>query len=245
MIQELLPMLGNTPGNLTLFTEIAAALSLIGLGLWLAGARFSRQIIALSGVAAGALAGKFLPDFYPVNLSPPVLAIVGALVFGLIAFVTHRLWIGVALGSVLAWWASLGTWIVMHGQQSWSQPVWDADMTISRFGTQLWSVLPADVTRILPWAAGSAMLTGVAMAIVWPRVATVLNWSLAGMSLVLCAGLALLTYQRPQWIGMLPAQNWSQMTAFGGLVLFGALVQWKLAPRGAVKKAAKPAPPTE
>ena len=135
-------------------------------------------------------------------LSPAALAVGNAWFAGLLAFVTHRLWIGLVLGSVLAWWASLATWITMHGQQSWSQPVWDADGdVISCTEVQsLWQVLPQDVNRILPWAAGGAMISGVALAILWPRIATALNWSLAGVTLLLGAGLAMMSFARPQWL---------------------------------------------
>ena len=42
--------------------------------------------------------------------------------------------------------------------------------------------------------------------------------------------LAAMCFVRPQWLGMLPAQTSTQVAAFAGIVLFGALVQWKLAP---------------
>jgi hypothetical protein len=158
---------------------------------------------------------------------------------GFLAFVSHQFWVGVGLGSVMAWWASLTVWVMMHGQQSWSSPVWDADMTVKDFGQSLWMVLPPDVQRLLPWAAGAAMISGIALAVLWPRIATALNWSLAGLSMVLCLGLAMMTYARPQWIGMLPAQTWAQLTTFFGLVLFGTIVQWKLSPKGAAKAPAK------
>ena len=235
MLQQLLPLLGNAPDNLTLFIEVAAILSVIGLGLWLIGARYSRQIVTLIGVGGGAIVGKHLPEFVNLNMSAPVLAIGGALILGLFAFVAHRYWVGLGLGTVMAYWASLATWAVMHGQQSWSSPVWDADMTISRFGQELWTVLPTDVQRLLPWAAGSAMISGVALAILWPKIATALNWSLAGVSLVLCLGIATMSYARPEWIGMLPAQTWAQLSTFFGMVLFGAIVQWKLSPKSATK----------
>lgn len=244
MLQELILMLGNTqPSNLNVFLEVAAVIGVIGLLLWLMGARYSRQIVALCGVASGAMAGKLLPQIVPsINLSAPVLAIGGALIFGVLAFITHRLWIGFFLGSMLTVWASLGTWITMHGQQSWSQPVWDADMTLRRFGTDLWSVLPPDVARILPWAAGGAMVSGIAMAILWPRIAAALNWSLAGATMLVLIGLAATCFARPQWLGKLPAQTSTQIAVFAGMVLFGAIVQWKVSPPGVVRKLAKPAP---
>ena len=236
MIQELLPLLGNGPANLNLFCQIATGICVVGLLLWLVGARYSRQIVTLVGVAGGTLAGKHLPDFVAgINFSAPVLAILGALIFGVAAFVTHRLWIGLSLGTMLAAWASLGTWALMHGQAAWSPPTWDADMNIQSFGTQLWSALPSDVTRIGPWAAGCAMISGIALTILWPKMATALHWSVAGMSAIVCAGLAAISFARPEWLGYVPAKTVTQIATFAGLVIFGALIQWKLTPRGAAK----------
>src|SRR3954463_4284086 len=129
MIQELIGILNTRqPSSMTVFLECAGVVGVVGFLLWLMGARYSRQIVTLCGVATGTLVGKHLPEIVPqINLSPAVLAVGGALVLGVLAFVTHRLWIGVLLGSMLVVWASLGTWIARHGQQSWSQPVWDAD----------------------------------------------------------------------------------------------------------------------
>ena len=44
-----------------------------------------------------------------------------------------------------------------------------------------------------------------------------------------------MAYQKPGWLAKLPTQNWAQAAAFAGMVLFGAIVQWNLSPRGAVK----------
>jgi hypothetical protein len=247
MFQELLSIaVTREPSNLTMFLEVAAVIAVVGLVLWLVGARFSRQIVTLCGVAAGAMVGKHLPEIFPAtsNLSAPVLAVGGALVFGVVTFLTHRLWIGLMLGVVLATWASFGTWVTQHGQQSWSQPVWDADITLRGFGEQLWTALPPDVTRIMPFAAGAAMLSGLALALLWPRIATALNWSLTGATILLCVALTGMAYAKAEWLGALPANTWAQAGIFAGIVLFGALVQWKLAPKGAVKKKAAPAPPT-
>src|SRR5437762_883965 len=114
MFQELLSIAGTRgPSNLTVFLEVAAVLAIVGLALWLVGARYSRQIVTLCGVATGTIVGKHLPEIFPAtsNLSAPVLAVGGALVFGIITFLTHRLWIGLMLGGLLATWASFGTWV--------------------------------------------------------------------------------------------------------------------------------------
>jgi hypothetical protein len=245
MFQEVLSIADKTmPSDGRLFLEVAAGLAIVGLALWVAGARFSRHIVTLCAVATGAIVGKHLPEIFPAtsNLSAPVLAIGGALALGVLVFLTHRLWIGVMLGTMLSAWASFGTWVTMHGQQSWSQPVWDADMTLRRFGPELWNALPPDVTRVLPFAAGAAMISGIAMGFVLPRIATALNWSLTGATLMLCVGLPAISSARPQWLAALPAQPLSQAGVFAGIVLFGAIVQWKLSPPGGVKKKAKPAP---
>jgi hypothetical protein len=172
-----------------------------------------------------------------------VLAILGALLCGVVAYITHRLWIGLGLGLCLAWWAALATWALAHGDQSWSQPVWDADMTIGHFAVALWTVLPLEVSRILPWATGIAMVSGIAISVLWPRLATALNWSLAGLTLLLTLGMAAMSYERPEWIGLIPSQTWMQMTALGALIGFGVLVQSKLAPmRSAHVNKPTPAP---
>jgi len=202
--------------------------------------------VTLCGVAAGAIVGKHLPEIFPAtsNLSAPVLAVGGALAFGVVTFLTHRLWIGLMLGSVLSVCASFGTWLTQHGQQSWSRPVWDADITLRSFVEQLWTALPPGVTRILSFAAGGAMISGLALALLWPRIATALNWSLTGATILLCVALTGMAYAKPQWLGALPGNTWAQVGIFAGTVLFGALVQWKLAPKGAVKKKEAAAPPT-
>jgi hypothetical protein len=104
-------------------------------------------------------------------------------------------------------------------------------MTLQRFGTELWSVLPPDVTRILPWAAGGAMISGIALAILWPRMAAAVNWSLAGATMWLMVALAAICFVRPQWLGKLPAQTSMQVAAFAGIVVFGAIVQMCLLPK--------------
>jgi len=244
MIQELIAILNTKqPSSISIFLECAGVIAVVGFLLWLMGARYSRQIVTLCGVATGTLVGKHLPEMVPqINLAPAVLAVGGAVILGVLAFVTHRFWIGLLLGSMLVVWACLGTWIGCHGQQSWSPPEWKADMNLQQFGTDLWTALPQDVTRVLPWAVGVAMISGIALALLWPRIAAALNWSLAGATMWIMVALAAMCFVRPAWIGVLPMQTSMQIAAFAGIVLFGALVQWKLAPPGGAKRAPKPGP---
>jgi hypothetical protein len=243
IIQSLIEIVNQKqPSSINVFLECAGVIGVVGFLLWLMGARYSRQIVTLCGVAIGTLVGKHLPEIAPrVNLAPAVLAVGGALLLGVTAFLTHRLWVGVLLGSMLAVWTSLGTWIAFRGQQSWSQPVWDADMSLRQFSTGLWSVLPPDVTRVLPWAAGAAMVSGLAMALLWPRIAAALNWSIAGASMWLMVALAALCFVKPDLLGRLPTQTPMQIAALAAIVLFGTGVQWKLSRPARTKAAPRPA----
>jgi hypothetical protein len=55
-----------------------------------------------------------------------------------------------------------------------------------------------------------------------------------GPVLILSMGLGMLAVQggRPQWLSLLPAQTWAQLTVLMLLVMIGALVQWRLTPAG-------------
>ena len=71
MIQELLPFL--PPALTTGQAAICVALLLLGVFLWLAGAVWSRGILALIAVAGGGLLGMMLPRWqnWPLNTMSP------------------------------------------------------------------------------------------------------------------------------------------------------------------------------
>ena len=72
-------------------------------------------------------------------------------------------------------------------------------------------------------------------ALLWPRFAVVLLYSALGTSLLVGTGLIAIQNGRPDWIGLVPSQTWAQVATLLGIVAFGAVVQWQLAP-------ARPAP---
>jgi hypothetical protein len=74
------------------------------------------------------------------------------------------------------------------------------------------------------------MLSGLLASLVWPRFGAVLLYSALGTSLLVGAGLISIENGRPQWITIVPSQTWAQVTTLLGLVAFGAIVQWQLAP---------------
>jgi hypothetical protein len=238
MIQQLLPLLPDEAGTGALIIAITGAL--IGLGMWLIGARFSRPMVTLAAVTIGAIVGLRLPQWFGWTISGMGPAVGGAIGLGMLGFIGHRFWIGVGLGAVMAWWVGLGTWVLLRNGQSWSWPVIDQTTTFTSFCTDLWRALPPQVMKVLPFSCGAAMVSGILAPLLWPRAGVVLTWSLAGVSLLVSMGLAAVKLKEPNWIDAMPAQTWAQAMTFFGLVMFGAILQWRLAP--ASKAPNNPAP---
>ncbi len=229
MVQELLPLLPREAGQTVLVTACIGAV--IGAGLWLTGARFSRAIITLAAVALGGALGMALPRWMSWNVHSMAAAVGGAVVLGMSGFVLHGAWVGVALGLLLACWGALGTWIFCGGGASeWTWPSSDAAATPVSFARDVWAQLPDHVRAVMPYSCAAGMLSGFLCALLWPRVAVVLLYSASGASVLLAMGLTAMHYGRPQWITMVPAQTWIQLMTLIGIVLFGAIVQWQSAP---------------
>jgi hypothetical protein len=229
MVQELLPLLPHEIGR----TALVAALigTLVGAGLWLAGARFSRPMITLLGVALGAMIGRHLPAWMNWNANSMATSVGGAVVLGMSGFVLHRAWVGLGLGLVLAAWAALATWVFAGGAEAtFAWPAVDQATTLQTFGQSLWANVPDKVKQVAPYACGGAMVSGFLGTLIWPRLGVVLLYSALGTSLLVGMGLIAIENGRPQWITIVPAQTWAQITTLLGLVAFGAVVQWQLAP---------------
>src|SRR3954465_14650639 len=178
MIQELINLLPRDPGNAGLIVEIIG--SLIGAGTWLLGSRFSRPIITLLTVLIGATVGMHLPRWFGWNISGAGPAVGGALVLGVTGYVLHGMWVGIGLGTVLCSWVTLACWIAFRNGAGWAWPQWGADSTLVAYGQSLWQSPPGHVTGILPYACATAMVSGLALAIIYPKLSLVLGWSLAG-----------------------------------------------------------------
>jgi hypothetical protein len=239
MLHELLQLLPAAPGSLVLYLAMAGACA--GVGLWLAGSRMSRGLITLSMVGAGASIGLRLPGWMGWSVSGMAAAIVLALAGGLIGFIGHRLWVGVALGATLALWALAACWVQLHGPYA---PAWDQlDLTAGAGGvaSQVWEQLPQDLHRWWPIAGLSGFAAGLAVMIFWPRIALVGLYSLLGVSMMAGWGTVAMRAAKPAWIEALPQETWKQAAALGAMVLVGAAVQWILLPR-APRPAPAPAP---
>jgi hypothetical protein len=206
MVQTLLPLLPAEDGNFALALLIGGAV--IGVLLWALGARFSRPIICLLFVGIGAALGNFLPGKFGWQFNAQAVAVGGAVVLGVIGWLGHRIWVGALLGIVLS------VWTVIAFVAITSRP-----FTLAAMGE---TPMPLAV---------AAMLSGISMTVMWPRAACVALYSIVGASAMAIAGLFAMQNYRPQWIVHVPAQTWMQMAVLGGVVLFGAILQWMSSPR--------------
>ena len=232
VVQELLALLPNElPDEIASLALVVCMIgTLIGAALWLAGSCFSRSLITLSTVSLGTTLGMCLPRWMGWTIDGMAPAVGGAVILGVSGYVLHRVWVGIGLGLVLSCWAALATWVFCHGESAWAWPTIDVAMTVLQVAQQIWLALPEAVSRVLPYVCGAAMLSGLASALLWPRVGVVLLYSLMGVSLLLSAGLTAMRLGYPDWIALVPSQSSSQVSVVLGLVVLGALVQWWLSP---------------
>src|SRR5690348_14144302 len=80
LLKELMALLPAELGQTALYVALGVAGA--GLVLWFAGARFSRQIVALLCTGAGAVLGMRAPQLYGWNVSGAGVAVAGAIAAG-------------------------------------------------------------------------------------------------------------------------------------------------------------------
>ncbi len=208
--------------------------SAAGFVLWLAGSRFSRSLVTLLAVAVGAVLGMHLPRWFGWPIDGMGLAVGGAVVLGLSGFLLHNTWVGLSLSALLALWSGLAAWAVAGGgaRLEFQWPDIDPAADASTVLASLWRAMPGDLPWVMPCAVAGAVATGVVIAVVWPKRARVLAYSIAGLSLLVVAGLWAMQMSRPQWLALLPKDFVSQVAVLLALVGIGVLIQWRLTPVG-------------
>jgi hypothetical protein len=239
MVQELVNLLPRDGGSVGLVVAIVG--SLIGMLAWLVGSRFSRPVVTLLTVTIGAIVGMHMPVWFGWDISGAGPAVGAALVLGVTGYALHGLWVGIGLGTVLASWAAMACWIIFRNGANLTWPPITTDTTLIDYCKAIWQQMPAEVAQYLPFAAATALISGVAAAIVWPRASLILGWSMAGATLLAGMGVAAVNFERPQWLEHVPQPMWAQSVLLGSLVAIGSLVQWKLGPKpvGATRKKPK------
>jgi len=206
------------------FVALAAtAVAALGALLWLAGGRFGESITCLAGVAAGTLIGLHLPQWLSIPASNWATAIVGALAGGLAGYLGERAVVGAALAGLLALWTAVAVGLAWGLGAGMPVPRREAQAAIWSYLSQLWQALPAEMKRVLPLACGMAAAAGLALTILWERLAGYLFFSLLGVTLLLLAAWA----GRPQLLAVVPPRMPWQIAALLGAVAFGMLAQWR------------------
>jgi hypothetical protein len=227
MLQSFVQWLPDQVGGAALAVAMAGAL--VGAVLWISGARFSRTIIGLIAVAIGAVVGMKLPAWMGLGIGGEGPAVLLALLLGVIGYLMHRLWIGVALGIVLASWAFLATWVLLNGSANFNWPAAHTTGNIPDYLVLCWHALPVRIAGVLPIVCGGAMMFGLLITLCWPGFAIAAAWSAAGASLLAGLGSVAMEMGRPQWMKIMPQTPATQFLALIALVLTGVAAQWRSA----------------
>jgi hypothetical protein len=238
MLHELLSALPPQQPSATL-ALLALAGALAGGFLWLAGARFSQWLVTLMAVTTGACLGLHVPQWFALPVSSWSTAVGGAMLMGLAGFAMFRLCVGAGLAGVLALWVALA---MLAGDGLIGRlPAPALPLSIWAWLQQVWQSIPVELQRTGPFACGVAIIGALTMSVLWPRATAYFFYSMLGVSLmVVLAMAAMVLGDRIQLLRIIPSSAPAQMATLAGLVLFGATVQWRTAPRARARAASVP-----
>jgi len=241
VFQTLILLVPSTTATLAICIGLAGVV--IGCVLWLAGARFSRTIIALLAVLIGGIIGMKMPAWCGWSVDSMGTAVAGAMLVGFIGFALHRLWVGVGLGAVLACWTALAGAEIKHIKLDWTLPIIDKTTTLPDYAQLVWNTLPVEFAHIVIISACVSLITGIVLSAVTPRLSVLLLWSWAGVSIASISIAVLLQSCCPTIMRRMPQSQWVQAAILAGLVVVGMLLQlrlWSSMRHVAAKKPAKP-----
>lgn len=230
MVQDLLPMLPQSISTTVLVLCMVGIL--IGWIMWAVGAVWSRGIVTLLGVAIGGAAGMLLPRWYIWPVNSMSTAVLGAVLWGVLAFVIPRLFVGLTLGVILVAWSSLAMWMILRADTPFEvRPDWQVEqMTPPEHAQDIWQRLPDPVRRVVPYSAATAMISALCLTLLWPRVGRMFMASTMGVTLIFCCGLLVVATQKPEWLKFIPPDRGIQAGILGATGLLGALIQWQFLP---------------
>ena len=241
MLDALLILLPSTSPVLAGAAVLAA---LLGLMLWITGARYSQAFFALAAVGLGAWLGLHLPAWVGLSISTWATAIGGALALGLGAYIYQHACETLALAVVMVLWAGLATWAAFPHQhvpavtiETGEQAVADGALPL-RFSFQsarafrlyvdsLWDSLSPEMRRYLPFGAAAALLSGIAIGILYPRFAQLVLHSMLGLTMAVLFGLLAVRHQWPDALARLKPSAGLQAGLLGAALLVGLFVQWR------------------
>src|SRR4051812_23205482 len=100
LLEHLPPRVADALANPSL--ALAVGGTVIGLLLWVTGARLSRAMITLVAVAIGSVVGGHLPAWRGWDVNPMGTVIVCSIAFGMAGYLLHTATVGIALSALLA-----------------------------------------------------------------------------------------------------------------------------------------------
>lgn len=219
----------------------ALLLAAAGAGAVLAvvGGRFTRSLVTLSAVGAGAVLGLHAPAWFGLSVDAIGAAFCGAIVLGVSGFVLHRTWIGLLLSTLLMTYAGVFTWIMLAGDVKWSMPQLDGSQDMPAILSTIWRSLPAALYPSLPIAIFVAAALGILVAVLWPRVARVACCSVLGGGVLVVAGGLATQKNWPQVYNSIPDHVALELAIFLGFLLLASCIQWVFLPRRGSKSGSK------
>jgi hypothetical protein len=219
---------------------LALAGTVLGLGLWATGARYSQGMITLLAVAVGGLVGGHLPGWRGWDVNPMGSVIVCAIAGGFVGYLLHTTAVGVVLALLVALASSAAVWAVRGQGAVWQTPAIPWASSPDLVADVLWKSLPEHLNRTVPIAFAIGLGAGGLLMLIRPKVGTALTYSLIATPLLFAFGLPLLQTVRPQWHETVPTNEFARWAIGAGLVALGTLVQWSLLPQKGSKKSASP-----
>jgi hypothetical protein len=251
MVQELIGrLLPHDAGPKGLAMAVCAAV--VGLVLWAAGARLSRWLFTLVGVAVGAWVGMRTPRWMGWEIDSIGTAICGAFALGIAGYLLRGLWVSILLSAQLAVAGGLVAWhraSLAGATWTWPEGFWEkaralTGATAGQVSTELLASVWSSVPRVIPITMGGCVVVAGVLSAVWPRMGRVLAFGMLGSLLMGGGVLASIQLAKPEWLAKLPMSAQAQGVTLASLVVFGAAVQWALLPKEEKRRGGdKPAQP--
>lgn len=243
MLQDLLSWVPQPPDAGRAWLGGAVACAVAGLFLWAAGARVSRSVFTLAGVAAGAWGAMVVRQRLWPEGEPMGLACGGALVLGLAGYLLHGVWVGLTLGTLMTAAGALIAWKRLAGGAAWSVPVIDFSGPAHVILHDFWTSLPGSLPRVMPLVACGCFAAGVMVTVCWPKLGRVLAFAALGAVMLVVGGVVALAIAHPQGLAYFPAAAQMQGIALAVLVMAGAALQWSMLPSPTTPATAVPREP--
>ena len=93
-------------------------------------------------------------------------------------------------------------------------------------GLQLWQICPADLRTSLPGAAACALVMGMSLGMLWPRLSRAILCDLLGLSLIVAVALPAIEARQPGRIASVLPGSLAQAVTLAALFAVGLGVQW-------------------